>query len=58
MSEKERKILKDIMAFIQFCIDNDMTFGYVLGNVGHDVMGLFEEKGSFSPRTSGYSDRK
>ena len=55
MTDKNKEILKDIIAFIDWSIKNDRSFFWVLGNLGHDVRGLVMEEECFTPRTSGYS---
>ena len=57
MTKKQVEILKDIIAFIEWCIKNKQTFLFTLSNVGHDIGGLVSEDEWFSPRTKGYSKR-
>lgn len=53
MSKRE-EILRDMQGFIEFCIKNNEALFYCLGNLGHDIQGLFSEEGTFTPRTKGY----
>lgn len=58
MDENQTKALLDMKAFIEFAVAEGMSFYSVLGTLGHDVRGLFDEDETFLPRTSGYSTRK
>jgi ribosomal protein L17 len=55
MTKKEVKILRDLQGFIEFCINGNHDFHYVLGNLGHDVNKLFDNAPTFTPRSSGYA---
>ena len=55
MTKNQEDILRDLQGFIQFCIDNNRDFWYVLGNLNHDIVGLNEGQDCFSPRTYGYA---
>lgn len=57
MHDEQKKALEDMKAFIDFAIAEDMPFFSVLGTLGHDIRGLFEEDATFLPRTSGYAER-
>lgn len=57
MNTEQIKALEDLKAFIQFAITENMSFYSVLGTLGHDIKGLFEEDDSFLPRTNGYAKR-
>jgi hypothetical protein len=58
MTEEEKKHLKDIKGFIDWSIDNDQLFEWVLANIGHDINDFLSgevSKGLASPRTEGYA---
>jgi hypothetical protein len=60
MSERELKILRDIQAFIDFCVENGLSFDSVIGTLVHDVNGIratgdMYKTGVFSPKVSGYT---
>jgi hypothetical protein len=58
MTEEEKKYLEDIKGFIDWSIDNDHLFEWVLSNMGHDVNAFLSgeiSKGRASPRTEGYA---
>lgn len=54
VTPKQKRILQDMAGFILFGINNGMTFGQVLGNLGHDVGGFLNKEKLFSPRTKGF----
>ena len=55
MSKKQIKILLDFVAFIFWGILRKQEFSWILGNLGHDIGGLFNDEKNFSPRSSDYS---
>ena len=59
MTEEEKKILEDMKGFIDFGIENDMLFEWILAQLGHDISGFLngELSRGFTPRTSGYSGK-
>ncbi len=57
MNKEQIKALEDLKAFITFAIAEDMSFFSVLGTLGHDIRGLFDEDKTFLPRTNGYAKR-
>ena len=58
MDEEEKKILEDMKGFIDYGMENDMLFEWVLAQIGHDISGILngELGGGFSPRTADYAD--
>ncbi len=54
MKESEKQVLRDLQGFIEWGIKHNKDFGWILGNVGHDVNGLLSKQKPFSPRTYGY----
>jgi len=62
MTEKEKTILQDMVAFINFAIEEGMSFMPIIGTLAHDVDGVYQHWGwesqmftdCFSPRTTGY----
>jgi hypothetical protein len=59
MKIRERAILEDMQAYIQFELDHDLSEGFhrVIATLAHDVSGIINETMCFSPRTSGYKRR-
>lgn len=57
MTNEQRKAVEDLKAYLEFALAEDVPFYSVLGTVGHDIRGLFDEDATFLPRTSGYSER-
>lgn len=57
MNKQNETILKDIMAFIEWSIENDKPLDFVLFNLAHDTHGLLEKQRNFLPRTHGYQKR-
>ena len=56
MEHRERQILRGIAGYIKWSLEHDQKFGAVLGTIGHDVNGSFnEDPGTFAPRTRGYA---
>jgi hypothetical protein len=55
MSSNDRKILRDLMAFIDYGIREDMDLGLVLATVAHDVGGILRNDKCFLPRSHDYS---
>ena len=56
MTQKEERILRDMQAFIEFCIENGLNARLAFGTLAHDVGGLLREEDGFSPRVTGYSE--
>lgn len=55
MLKKEKEILEDFKAFINWGIKNERTFDYILFNLNHDIVGLADKKDKlFLPRTHNY----
>lgn len=57
MEKNEKEALLDMKAFIEFAIEEDLRFSMVLGTIGHDLNGLYENRKGFLPRTHGYFKR-
>ena len=55
MSAEQTAILRDLKAFIDFCIENGLSFPLALGTIAHDVSGLTRSEPAFTPQTKGYS---
>jgi hypothetical protein len=60
VTEDEKKILEDMKSFIDFSIENDMLFEWVLAGLGHDINGILngELNKGFVPRSASYADWK
>jgi len=58
MTKKEKEILNDFKAFIDWSVKNKRSLSFTLANLNHDIVGLAKEDKWFSPRTTGYSKRK
>lgn len=59
MSEREITLLRDMQAFITFCIENGLSFRTAIGTIAHDVNGILApgemfEGGVFAPKVGGY----
>lgn len=59
MSQKEVDLLRDVQAFIDFCIDNGLSFRTAIGTIAHDANGVLApgemfDRGIFAPKTAGY----
>lgn len=53
-------MLEDMKGFIDFNIENNTLFEWVLANLGHDINGILngELSKGFTPRSAGYADWK
>ena len=62
MTPREREILEDMQAYIQFELDQDTKSGgegrltKALGTLSHDVGGLLRGDECMAPRTTGYAE--
>ena len=55
MKQKEKDILNDFKAFIDWGIQNKKDFDYILYNLNHDIIGLADKNDKlFLPRTHNY----
>lgn len=59
MSEREVELLRDMQAFIEFCIDNGLSFTTAVGTIAHDANGILApgemfERGILLPKVHGY----
>lgn len=59
MSEQQVELLRDMQAFIDFCIDNGLSFNTAVGTIAHDSNGVLApdgmfERGIFRPKVHGY----
>ena len=55
MNYNEVAFLKDLIAFIEWGMKNDKSFGWVVANCGHDIFGVLADyNDTFSSRTKGY----
>lgn len=59
MSQQEIDLLRDAQAFIDFCIENGLSFRSAVGNLAHDANGILApgdmfERGVFVPKVKGY----
>lgn len=57
LSIEQLKALQDLNAFIEFGINEDLSFYQILGTVMHDARGLFDENKNFLAKSSGYSKK-
>jgi hypothetical protein len=63
MSQQEIEFLRDVQAFIDFAIQNGLSFNMVVGTLGHDVNSLAQhmfdlnatKATGFLPKVTGYS---
>lgn len=59
MTQRELDVLRDMQAFITFCIENGLSFRTAVGTISHDVNGILApgdmfERGIFAPKVLGY----
>lgn len=55
MTEKEKQILEDFKGFIDWSIEHDMDFGWIIAGLGHDINAILKGEVGVSPRTSNYA---
>jgi len=55
LTEKHVSMLRDLQGFIEYGIEGDQRFGWILSNIGHDLGGMMVEEEGFVPRIHGYS---
>ena len=60
MTEEQVSLLRDMQAFIDYCIDNGLSFHAVVGNLAHDVNGILTHQDAkwFLPKVRGFAARK
>lgn len=61
MDARQVELLRDIQAFLDFCIENGLSFQLAVGTLAHDVNGILSpdgyfDRGIFSPKVSGYAE--
>lgn len=56
LTNENRVILKDMAAYIEWCIQHENSFYACLANVAHDCLGIIGKEECFLPRTSGYQE--
>lgn len=54
MNNGEKQILDDMVGFIRFCQEKDVSFEFCLTNLVYDVGGLLAQEPRFVPRSGGY----
>jgi hypothetical protein len=57
MSEEQVATLRDMQAWIEFCVANGISFLAAVGTLAHDVNGIltYQDAKWFVPKTHGYS---
>lgn len=57
MSEKQVDTLRDMQGWIEFCIENGISFFAAVSTLAHDVNGILtsQEAKWFLPKTHGYA---
>lgn len=57
MTEEQIVLLRDMEAFIEFCIENGLGFHAAVGTLAHDVNGILTHQDAawFQPKVSGYA---
>lgn len=60
MTEEQVLLLRDMQAFIDYCIDNGLSFHAVVGNLAHDVNGIltYQDAKWFLPKVKGFASKK
>ena len=55
MSKQEVGIIRDMRAFLEFCVENGLSSQVSLGTLAHDVDGLLRQEAAFLPKVTGYT---
>jgi hypothetical protein len=60
MNEQQVSLLRDMQTFLEFCIQNGLSFQRAMGVLAHDVNGIlapesYFERGIFVPQVKGYA---
>ena len=55
MSEHEVEIVRDMQAFLEFCLENGLSSQVAFGTLAHDVGGLLRQETGFLPKVAGYT---
>jgi hypothetical protein len=55
MEENDVAFLRDMQAFLEFCIENGLSMQIALSTIAHDVNGLLRQEHGFSPKVTGYA---
>ena len=55
ITDRQKSQLKDMVAFINYGLEDGKDFGWILSNLGHDVGGLVRQERNFLPRSDGYT---
>jgi len=59
MTPEQGAKLRDMQAWVDFCIDNGINFLTAVSTLAHDVNGLlqYQEADWFRPKTHGYAEK-
>ena len=55
MTEHEVDIVRDMQAFLEFCLENGLSSQVAFGTLAHDVGGLVRQEAGFLPKVTGYT---
>ena len=55
MNDKQIEMLQDLMAYVSWGIEHELSFDTILFNAAHDIDGMASRDKFFSPRTKGYT---
>lgn len=60
MSSDQVSLVKDIEAFLEYCVENGLSFSLAISTLAHDINGLLTnpEAKWFVPKVSGYAEKR
>lgn len=60
MSPDQVGLIRDIEAFLEYCVDNGLSFSLALATIAHDVNGLLTNQDAnwFQPKVKGYAEKR
>ena len=57
LTPEQVEVVEDMKAFLEFALNNNVSYWQIIGTLNHDTRGLINEEPAFLPRTSGYSKK-
>lgn len=60
MSADQVGLIRDMEAFLEYCVDNGLSFSLAISTLAHDVNGLLTNQDAkwFLPKVTGYAEKK
>jgi hypothetical protein len=55
MTSDEAGIVRDMQAFLEFCLENGLSAQMAFSTIAHDANNLVRQERAFLPKVSGYS---